>query len=390
MFYLGIDIAKNTHVASLIDNGGNTIFKAHSFNNSIDGTNSLIEKLNNYPTEEILIGMEATGHYWLSVYSYLMEKNFNIIVINPIQTDGWRRATEIRKRKTDIIDSIMIADFIRHGNYETTSLADEKYLNLRNMTRFRHYLIEQTSDLKRKIIANLDQVFPEYSSYFSDIFGQTSKEILLNFNTAEDFKNLKANDFKKVLKNITLKKSAKVKLNELKIASKSSFGINFALDSYSIQIKCLIEQIKVIEDQIELLESEIELIVKNLNTPILTIPGIGLVTGATILAELGDINKFSSDKKIVAYAGLDSTVNQSGESNGMHGHLSKRGSSHLRKALFQAAFIACNNNTVFKEFYDKKCLEGKHHLVAVNAVARKMCHVIYAVLKKNEPYVEQR
>ncbi|VWL84796.1 IS110 family RNA-guided transposase [Oceanivirga miroungae] len=388
MFYLGIDIAKNTHVASLLDDNGNTIFKAHSFSNSIKGTDSLIEKLEKYSINDILVGMEATGHYWLSVYSYLIEKGFNIIVINPIQTDGWRRATEIRKRKTDIIDSIMIADFIRYGNFETTSLADEKYLNLRNMTRFRHYLIEQTSDLKRKIIANLDQVFPEYSSHFSDIFGQTSKEILLNFNTAEDFKKLKANDFKKVLKNVTLKNSAKVKLNNLKKAAKTSFGINFALDSYSIQIKCLIEQIKVIEEQIDLLESEIESIVKDLNTPILTIPGIGPVTGATILAELGDINKFSSDKKIVAYAGLDSTVTQSGESNGTNGHLSKRGSTHLRKALFQAAFIACTNDTVFKEFYDKKRSEGKHHLVAVNAVARKMCHIIYAVLKKNEPYVE--
>ncbi|WP_156286681.1 IS110 family RNA-guided transposase, partial [Oceanivirga salmonicida] len=266
----------------------------HSFSNSVKGTDSLLERLEKYSINDILVGMEATGHYWLSVYSYLLEKGFNIIVINPIQTDGWRRATEIRKRKTDIIDSIMIADFIRYGNYETTSLADEKYLNLRNMTRFRHYLIEQTSDLKRKIIANLDQVFPEYSSYFSNIFGQTSKEILLNFNTAEDFKNLKAKDFKKVLKNITLKNSASIKLNNLKEASKTSFGINFALNSYSIQIKCLIEQIKVIETQIELLENEIELIVKDLNTPILTIPGIGPITGATILAELGDINKFSS------------------------------------------------------------------------------------------------
>lgn len=390
MFYLGIDIAKRSHAASLIDSTGKTIFKAHSFSNSIDGADSLINKLKDYSASDIIIGMEATGHYWLSLYSYLLEKGFNIIVINPIQTDGWRCAAEIRKRKTDVIDSLMIADFIRFGNFQITSLADEKYLNLRNMTRFRHSLIEQTGDLKRKIIANLDQVFPEYSSFFSDIFGQTSKEILLNFNTAEDFRNLKTKDFKKVLKNITLKKSATLKLNNLREASKSSFGIKFALDSYSIQIKCLIEQVKVIEEQTELLEKEIELIVKDLDTPIFTIPGVGYVTGAVILAELGDISKFSNEKKIVAYAGLDSTVNQSGQSNGEHGHLSKRGSTHLRKALFQVAFIASNNDSVFKDFYDKKRKEGKHHLVAVNAVARKMCHVIYAVLKKNEPYVEQK
>ncbi|WP_415669402.1 transposase [Streptobacillus felis] len=119
-------------------------------------------------------------------------------------------------------------------------------------------------------------------------------------------------------------------------------------------------------------------------------PGIGPVTGATILAELGDINRFSSDKKIVAYAGLDSTISQSGNSYGLNGHLSKRGYSHLRKALFQAAFIASYNDNIFKEFYDKKRKEGKHHLVALNAVARKMCHVIYRILKYNESFVDQR
>ncbi|WP_231479790.1 IS110 family RNA-guided transposase [Streptobacillus canis] len=338
MFYLGIDIAKNTHVASLIDSNGNTIFKSHSFSNSIVGINSLIDKLNNISTKDILIDLESTAHYWLSIYSYLIEKKYEIIVINPIQTDGWRKATEIRKRKTDAIDSLLIADFIRYGNYESTSLSNENYLNLRNMTRFRHYLIEESSSLKRKIISNLDQVFPEYSSCFSDVFGQTSKEILLNFNTAEDFKNLKTSDIKKILKTITLKKSAELKLKDLKEISKDSFGINFALDSYSIQIK--------------LLESKIENIVNELNTPILTIPGIGPITGVIILAELGDINKFSSDKKIVAYAGLDSTITQSGNSDGLHGHLSKRGSSHLRKALFQAAFVASCNNNIFKDFYD--------------------------------------
>ena len=113
--------------------------------------------------------------------------------------------------------------------------------------------------------------------------------------------------FWKSFKEYYLKKSATIKLNSLKQISQSSFGVKFALSSYSIQIKCLIEQIKVIEDQTKLIENEIESIVKDLNT--LTIPGIGYVTGAVILAELGDINKFSSDKKIVAYAGLDATVN---------------------------------------------------------------------------------
>ena len=109
MFYLGIDIGKNTHVASLMDEKAKVIFKAHSFSNTSDGAATLLEKITPYAAK-LEIGMEATGHYWLSLYSFLIENNFVVHVINPIQTDGWRKGTEIRKRKTDIIDSVLIAD----------------------------------------------------------------------------------------------------------------------------------------------------------------------------------------------------------------------------------------------------------------------------------------
>lgn len=165
MFFLGIDIGKNTHVASLIDDKGKTVFKAFSFPNSTIGGSSLLNKLAPF-SNEIEIGMEATGHYWLALYSFLVEHGFVIHIINPIQTDGWRNATEIRKHKTDIIDSIVIADFIRYGEFLETSLANEDVLSLRNLTRFRNYLVSSIGDLKRKTICILDQIFPEYESVF--------------------------------------------------------------------------------------------------------------------------------------------------------------------------------------------------------------------------------
>ena len=172
MLYLGIDIGKNNHVASLIDEKSKPLFKAFSFSNTIDGANSLIEKLSCYADDikSVEIGMEATGHYWLSVYSFLLGKGYTIHVVNPIQTDGWRKGTEIRKRKTDIIDSILIADLIRYGDFVETSLSDEDTMSLRNLSRFRNYLVSSISDLKRKVICVLDQIFPEYQSVFSDIF----------------------------------------------------------------------------------------------------------------------------------------------------------------------------------------------------------------------------
>lgn len=388
MFYLGIDIGKNTHVASLVDDKKKVIFKAFSFSNSIDGAESLILKLEAFKNE-LEVAMEATGHYWLSLYSYLVEKNFTVRVINPIQTDGWRQSVEIRKRKTDIIDSLLIADLLRYGDFVETSLSNEDYLSLRNLSRFRSYLISSIGDLKRKTIALLDQVFPEYASSFSNIFGKTSKEILSNFSTPSDFEDINSDDLNTFLESVSKKNYASKKIDELSKKASSSFGINFCLDSFSLQIKMLIEQISFIQNQVSDVENEIEVLLEKLNSPITTIPGIGSVNAATILGEIGDIKRFSNPSKLVAYAGLDASVSQSGEYESTYNHMSKRGSPYLRRALFQSALRAEFCDPVFSDYYQKKITEGKHHLVATNAVARKLCHTIFAVLTKNEPYQVQ-
>ena len=388
MFYLGIDIGKNTHVASLVDDKKKVIFKAFSFSNSIDGAESLILKLEAFK-DELEVGMEATGHYWLSLYSYLVEKNFTVRVINPIQTDGWRCGVEIRKRKTDIIDSLLIADLLRYGDFVETSLSNEDYLSLRNLSRFRSYLISSIGDLKRKTIALLDQVFPEYTSSFSNIFGKTSKEILSNFSTPSDFEDINSDDLNTFLESVSKKNYASKKIDELSKKASSSFGINFCLDSFSLQIKMLIEQISFIQNQVSDVEIEIEVLLEKLNSPITTIPGIGSVNAATILGEIGDIKRFSNPSKLVAYAGLDASISQSGEYESTYNHMSKRGSPYLRRALFQSALRAEFCDPVFSDYYQKKISEGKHHLVATNAVARKLCHTIFAVLTKDEPYQVQ-
>lgn len=388
MFYLGIDIGKNTHVASLVDDKKKVIFKAFSFSNSIDGAESLILKLEAFKNE-LEVGMESTGHYWLSLYSYLVEKNFTVRVINPIQTDGWRQGIEIRKRKTDIIDSLLIADLLRYGDFVETSLSNEDYLSLRNLSRFRSYLISSIGDLKRKTIALLDQVFPEYASSFSNVFGKTSKEILSNFSTPSDFEDINSDDLNAFLESVSKKNYASKKIDELSKKASSSFGINFCLDSFSLQIKMLIEQISFIQNQVSDVENEIELLLEKLNSPITTIPGIGSVNAATILGEIGDIKRFSNPSKLVAYAGLDASVSQSGEYESTYNHMSKRGSPYLRRALFQSALRAEFCDPVFSDYYQKKISEGKHHLVATNAVARKLCHTIFAVLTKDEPYQVQ-
>ena len=389
MLFVGIDIGKNNHVASMMDEYGKVVFKAFSFSNTTDGGNALFSKLSSYSSNpsDFEIGMEATGHYWLSVYSFLFEKGFLLHVINPIQTDGWRKGTEIRKRKNDTIDSVLIADLIRYGQFVQTRLADEDLFSLRTLTRFRTYLVESISDLKRKVVCVLDQIFPEYQSIFSDIFGKTSKEILLQFSSPIDFETISSESLAELLAQLSRQKIGAAKAEQLKAAASSSFGITFAKNSFTFQLKALIEQISFIENQVKETESEISNIMRKLDSPITTITGIGNVTGAAIISEIGDISKFDNPRKLVAFAGLDATVTQSGEFEASHNVMSKRGSPYLRKAIFQAALIASFHDPVLSVYYQKQKAEGKHHLTCVGAVARKMCNIIYAVLKNNQPYV---
>jgi len=391
MLYLGIDIAKNNHVASLLDENAKTLFKAFSFSNTLDGANSLLEKLSAFTssTTDVEIGMEATGHYWLSIYSFLIENGYVVHVVNPIQTDGWRKGIEIRKRKTDVIDSILIADLIRYGDFVETALSDEDTMSLRNLSRFRNYLTSSIGNLKRKVICVLDQVFPEYQSVFSDIFGKTSQEILLNFQTAEDFENITSEQLNSVIENVKHKTFARNKIDRISELAANSFGLKFCRDSFSLQLKLLIEQIKFIEAQVSDVDAEITVILDKINSPITTIPGIGSVIAAAILGEIGDISRFANASKLAAYAGIDASVSQSGEYQSSNNKMSKRGSPYLRKALFNAALVAAFCDPVFSVFYQKKRGEGKHHLTAIGAVARKLCNTIFAVLKYNTPYKVQ-
>ena len=371
MLYLGIDIGKRNHVASLLDEKGKVVFKAFSFSNTTEGGISLLEQLTNHGVtrHNTEVGMEATGHYWLAVYSFLLEHGFVIHVVNPIQTDGWRKGTEIRKRKTDVIDSVLIADLIRYGNFLETVLADENTMSMRTLSRFRNYLVSSISDLKRKVVCVLDQVFPEYESAFSDVFGQTSKQLLLHFQTAEDFEAITAEQLEQALEQIAHKKAAHKKVEQLSEMAANSFGLKFCRDSFSLQLKLLIQQIKFIERQVADVEAEMKAILNKLDSPILTIPGIGSVNGACILGEIGDISRFSNAAKLAAYAGIDASVRQSGAFQSSHNHMSKRGSPYLRKALFQAALVAAFHDPTFSAFYQKKRAEGKHHLTAIGAVA---------------------
>lgn len=390
MLYLGIDIGKRNHVASMLDDGKKPLFKAFSFPNTTQGGESLVAQIERFASDkrDVAIGMEATGHYWLALYSFLLDKGYLIHVINPIQTDGWRKGIEIRKRKTDDIDSMLIADLIRYGDFIETKLSDEALQSLRTLTRFRSYLVDSIADLKRKVICVLDQVFPEYEDLFADVFGATSKELLLQYASPAELESLSVEKLTAFLEAVSRKKCGSAKAEQIIDAARHSFGVTHCRDTFSFQLRLLLEQMKFIEGQVSDTEAEIKTLMNKLNSPITTIPGIGMILGAVILSEIGDIRRFDSPAKLVAYAGIDASVAQSGEFEGIHNRMSKRGSPYLRRALFMASNVAVRFDPELGAFYERKRAEGKHHSTCIGAVSRKLCYIIHAILTENRAYVK--
>lgn len=388
MFYVGIDIAKHNHEASVIDADGKLLCQSISFTNTQKGCEKLISLLEHFSitNADCVIGMEATGHYWLSVYSYLLEAEYELKVINPIQSDSFRKMY-IRQTKNDSKDSFVIAQIMRFGQFSSSSLSSENIMALRQLSRYRLFLVDDCSDWKRKVICLLDQVFPEYNQFFSDTFGVTSKELLLKYPTPEDMLSISTTKLTNLINKCSRGRHGRAKAEQIKETAKNSFGVKFATDAFSFQIKQMMEQIFFIEKQLAELEKEISKLLHDANQVITSIPGIGEVLGAIIIGEIGDISRFDSAPKLVAFAGLDVSVKQSGEFLGTQNKISKRGSPYLRRAIWTAANCAAFCDPVLSEYYQSLRARGKHHLTAVGAVARKLCNIIFAVLRDDKPYV---
>lgn len=386
MFYLGIDIAKVNHVASLIDENGSILVKAIKFTNSNEGLQKLIDSISAYDQSQIYCAMEATGTYWLSLFSALTDKGFNVSVFNPYQIKSFRGAYTNRKQKNDVIDSILIANFLSFNGTKQTSLPNDDLLALKNLTRYRSNLVSNISKAKTQVTGILDKVFPEYSDLFSDTFSEASKQILLNCPTPNEVINFNTKKLANLLKKASRGRHSTDKVREVKSLAKNSFGIKFTGDACSFEIKQLVNQILFLENQAHELEVKIKDIYSKLDNHLQTIPGIGEVTAPIILAEIGDINNFSSPSKLTAFAGIDPSENQSGNKKSTDEKTSKRGSPYLRHAIYLAAMVASNNDPIMHDYYIKKRAEGKHHYVALAGVERKLIGIIFHVLKENRDY----
>jgi len=387
MFFVGIDIAKKTHQAAITSDDGKLIGKTFKFSNTIDGFNLLLEKLSAVTTDlsQFEIGMEATGHYWLNLYTWLSDRKFKLHVINPLQSDALRNLY-IRKTKTDSVDSKIIADVIRIGQYSETQLADDKIISLRDLSRQRFYLVDMASDLKRKIITMMDRIFPEYQDFFSDMFGKTSVQVMKECTSPEQILEIPTEKLTQLLRKASRGRFTENKAKELKELASNSFAAMLSSDMTTLLIRQMLEQIDLLEKQISEIEKIIAMQFEQFNTKLATIPGIGTTLGATILSEIGDINRFEKPKQLIAFAGMDPSIKQSGNFVGTESHMSKRGSPFLRRAVWLASVVAVSHDPLFKYHFQQKIKAGKSYSQAMGFICHKLLNTIFAILKSGDVY----
>lgn len=388
MIYAGVDIAKADHVIAAVDETGAEVARPMAFKNTEAGFERCVAWLESIAQTEddAFVGMEATGHYWMACFAYLTAAGYRACVVNPMQVSAMRKLKGLSGVKNDRIDSLLIAETLRQGNYDETRLATDEVQALKQLTRYHQGLKQELATVKTQAICVLDAYFPEYAGLFSDMFGAASLKVLSECPTPSEVARKRASSIAKMLSEGSHGRLGADRAARVKAAARSSVGIRLGEDAASFQIKTMVSQIEFLNATIAKVEREVEGLLERIEPNITTIPGVSITTGAQIVAEIGDVKRFKNAASIVKYAGLNSGVDESGKFSAEGVPITKQGSPYLRRSLWLAANRARQFDPRLKAFYDKKRREGKPHRVAVTACARKLCHVVYAVMRDGEPY----
>lgn len=391
MLFVGIDVSKTKHDCCIIDSNGVVITDSLRIDNSKDGFDTLYDAiliaLGDSDVSKAKIGLESTGHYSINITNFLYSKGFNVIVLNPLATNAFRKATTLRKTKTDKCDAKVIATMLFSDESKSYSPSSYHIQELKSLTRHRFRMIGYRSKLKLSVTRLIDIIFPELPDFVWSIHQTSCYNLLLQLPSPRDICNCHLTRLTNIISKSSKGKYGKQKAIALKeLAAKSIGSSNRSL---SFELKQTIRLIQSLQQEIDELDKQIKIVVDELNSPLMTIPGIGYTITAVILAEIGDVNNFSSPAKLLAFAGMKPSTYQSGQYNASLTPMVKRGSSYLRWAVMQAARLVPMREPTFAAYMTKKRSEGKHFNVARSHVGKKLLRVIFYLLKHNTAFVSQ-
>ena len=389
MIYVGVDIAKQLHRVAAVNDQAEVVLPPFKVPETQEAFDHLDKKLRGLGQPDLRIGMEATGHYWLLLHAFLVQKGWTVEVFNPVLSAPPPGA-RLRGRKSDSDDAIGIAMTIRDGGFTPFTPPSEDVDALKTLCRQRQYHANELRNAKKRFGGLVDRVFPEFRSFFSDPYGKSALAILQAFPSACALAEAHLRTLKATIRRIAGARANDQLAERIREAARKSPARLLSDPGREEAISLFIEHLQDLQEKIARVESRIRDRYQVIESQLKSITGIGAIVGPVILSELGDLDRFRGNKpakKILAMAGLDPRVRDSGKFKG-HRRMSKRGSRSLRTALFQAASMARLHSPGFGAIYERQKAKGKHHYVAVSHVARKMVEVIWAVHKSDRPFSE--
>ena len=377
MIYIGIDISKYKHDCFICNDTGEVIVENLSFENTKKGFQQFLDLLKSYDNDNVHIGLEATGHYGLNLKLFLEKNNYNFMEFNPLLVKEFKKSLSLRRTKTDKVDATVICQKLMSVPYKPNSKLFYHKYSIKSLSRLRETLVKQRSKYMIQLTNILDVVFPEFKPFFNNRFSTTSLYLLNKYGNAEKIANMRDFDTPNKLSRGSFTYAKFAKLKEL---AKNTIGESNEI--FEIELQTIISLYNEINSKINSIDKQISTIIKELNPPTLSIPGVGELTTAVIISEFRDFNKFSNADKLLSFAGLEPGIYQSGTilSNGK---MVKRGSGYLRYSLMNIANVVIRYNPTFYDFYLKKRSEGKCHRVALSHVCKKLLRVIYKLETQN-------
>ena len=377
IYYIGIDISKYKHDFCIISNTGEVIVENSSFENNIKGFQSFLDQLKPCDKTQVRIAFEATGHYSLNLELFLTNQDYTFMKMNPLVVHQYLKAKSLRRTKTDKADSLTIASYLMSVPYKPNSSLLYHIYTLKSLCRSREALIKERSKFQVLLTNELDKSFPELKPFFNNIFSNTLLYILEKYKNTKSISLMKDYDS---IRKISKGKFSYAKFAKLKELAKNTIG--FSDSNSELLISTYVSIINDINNKIDPIDKQISTIIKELNPKMLTIPGLGDISAATILSEYGDIKNFSSPNRMLAFAGLEPSIIESGTLHS-NGKMVKHGSGHLRNAIMNVALSTTRYSPTFYDYYLKKRSEGKCHRVALSHVCKKLIRVIYTLEKHN-------
>ena len=389
MIYVGIDVAKDKHDCFITNSEGEVLFNPFTISNNCEGFQSLLQKLQIVSGDltNIKVGLEATGHYSYNLLGFLLDNGLPTFVINPLHTNLYRKSLSLRKTKTDKVDARTIA-YMMMSDVNLKPYSDSSYHNeeLKSLTRYRFCKVKERAKLKSSVSRLVTILFPELEELVSSLHIVTVYSLLREFPSAAAIATAHLTRLSNIIYESSQGQLSKDTALLLREAARKSIGAH--MPAKSLELKHTIKLIRELDVEIEEIESEIKLIMDEINSPILTIPGISYRMGAMIIAEIGDFGRFDSPDKILAYAGMSPSTYQSGKMDNCYSHMEKRGSRYLRYALYNSAKYVCKWEESFNAYLVKKRTEGKHYNVALSHAVKKLVRLIYHLETTGVPYTK--